>query len=260
MRVSILTVTWNSAAHIAEQIASVREAAVGLEVEQLVADNSSNDGTVDILRKKFSNLFLLAFDKNNGFGYANNELAKKASGEYFLLLNPDMKLSPGSLLPLVAWADQHPKAGIIGGKLINPDGDVNLNAGPRRFPSLFEELIILLKLPHIFPSILNSYLMRGFDFEAPQRVDSVQGAFMLVRREVHNRLERLFDPRYFIWFEDVDLCREARRLGYEVWYTPIVSAVDYGGRSFRQKPFLWKQKNFIVSMFKYFQKWGIWRS
>ena len=260
MDVSILTVTWNSAEYVADQIASAREAAAGLQFEQLIADNFSSDETASITRNKFPDLFLLTYGENKGFGFANNELAKKAKGKYFLLLNPDMKLFPGSLAPLIAWADTHPRAGIIGCKLVDESGDFNRKTSPRHFPTLFSQLAILLKLPHIFPGLLDHYLWRNFDSEREQLVDSVQGGMMLVRRELYDSLGRLFDPRYFIWFEDVDLCREAKEKGFEVWYTPVVSAIDFSGRSFRKRSFMWKQKNFIISMFRYFYKWGIWRS
>lgn len=88
-----------------------------------------------------------------------------------------------------------------------------------------------------------------------QEVDSVRGSFMIMRREVFEKLGFAFDPRYFIWFEDVDICREVQRLGYKVVHTPIISCVDYIGQSFKQRTTLWKQKNFTKSMLQYFQKW-----
>ncbi|MEK7624973.1 MAG: glycosyltransferase family 2 protein [Patescibacteria group bacterium] len=260
MLVSVLTVTWNSVKHIADQINSVQEAAEGVEYEQLIADNASKDGTITVVRQKFPNLFFLSFGENKGFGFANNELAKNAKGKYLLLLNPDMKLERGSLARLVAWADDHPRAGVIGCTLLNSNGEFNKKTAPRRFPRLLDQLLILSKLPHVFPFLVGRYMMSDIDHEVDQRVDAVQGSLMLVRRELYEKLGRLFDPRYFIWFEDVDLCREAAARGFEVWYTPVVRAVDLGGRSFQRRSFLWKQKNFIVSLFRYFQKWGIWQS
>lgn len=260
MDVSVLTVTWNSAEHIANQIASVKEAAAGAEFEQLLFDNASDDGTITIIRQKFPNLYFLSYNKNKGFGFANNQLAKQAKGRYFLLLNPDMKMPPDSLRKLITWADQHPRAGIVGCKLVTPDGDFNKKTAPRRFPTLLDQLIILMKLPHFFPNSVARYLMKDFDDNAEQRVDAVQGSLMLIRRELYEKLGRLFDPRYFIWFEDVDLCREAAARGFEVWYTPVVSVVDYSGQSFQKRSFFWKQKHFITSLFRYFQKWGLWQN
>ncbi len=257
MEVSVLTVTSNSVDYIAGQIFSVSEAARGLAVEQLIADNASDDGTITAIRQKYPDLALTVYKANRGFGAANNDLATKANGRYFLLLNPDMKMMPGSLSPLIAWADAHPGAGIVSCKLVDKNGNFNTKTSPRHFPTIFDQLVILLKLPHFFPSLLDKYLMKGFDSEKEQPVDAVQGSFMLVRRELYEKLGRLFDPRFFIWFEDVDLCREAKRLGYGVWYVPSVSCVDFEGRSFAQRAFYWKQLQFIKSMFRYFLKWGL---
>ena len=100
--------------------------------------------------------------------------------------------------------------------------------------------------------------MKDFNPNLEQEVDSVRGSFMLVRRELIEKLGWGFDPRYFFWFEDVDLCREAKRLGFKVVYTPIISCVDYFGQSFKQRTSIWKQKVFSRSMLTYFQKWEPW--
>jgi GT2 family glycosyltransferase len=259
MDLSVLTVTWNSSKQIIDQINSVISGCSGLSFEQLIADNGSKDGTLELVKNQFPNLKILAFDKNLGFGAANNELAKFSSGEFILLLNPDMKVEPGSLSKIVDWAKKKPKAGIISCKLLDNKGNFNRNTSPRRFPKVIDQVCVLLKLPHLFPGILNKYLMYDLDPSKAQKVDTVQGSFMLVRREIYLKLSnRLFDQRYFIWFEDVDLCREATNLGYEVWYTPVISCTDLSGMSFAQRPLVWKQKQFSKSMLQYFQKWSKW--
>ena len=100
--------------------------------------------------------------------------------------------------------------------------------------------------------------MKNFDAEREQEVDSVRGSFLFMRRDLVWKLGWAFDPRYFFWFEDVDICREARRLGYKVVYTPIISCLDYVGQSFKKRDTLWKQKQFTKSMLQYFQKWEPW--
>ena len=107
---------------------------------------------------------------------------------------------------------------------------------------LLEMILLVLKIPHLFPRVLDRYLMKDFDPTKEQEVDSVRGAFMLMRRELVGQLGWAFDPRYFIWFEDVDACREAYRQGLKVVYTPIISCVDYVGQSFKKKKFWWKQR------------------
>jgi len=117
---------------------------------------------------------------------------------------------------------------------------------------------LLLKVPHLFPKVLDKYLMKDFNPEIEQEVETVRGAFMLLRKKTLDKLGWGFDPRYFIWFEDIDLCREIKKMNLKVIYTPIVTCVDLIGQSFVQRTNLWKQKNFTASMLKYFQKWEPW--
>ncbi|OGH71630.1 MAG: hypothetical protein A3G00_01245 [Candidatus Magasanikbacteria bacterium RIFCSPLOWO2_12_FULL_43_12] len=270
MELSIITVTWNSEKRIAEQIKSATEACQGVEYEQIIIDNNSSDQTVMVVEtRNIASLRLIVNTENAGFGAANNQAVKISHGEFIqhlpeesagfiLFLNPDMRLEPGSMLKILRWMREKKDVGIASCKLVDADGKFNCEAGPRRFPKVWEQVCLLLKLPHIFPSLLNNYLMKDFNSDSEQEVDSVRGSFMLVRRELIDKLGWGFDPRYFFWFEDVDLCREAKRLGFKVVYTPIVSCVDYFGQSFKQRTSIWKQKIFSRSMLTYFQKWEPW--
>ncbi|MEK7083903.1 MAG: glycosyltransferase, partial [Patescibacteria group bacterium] len=207
--------------------------------------------------KNFPHVVCNENKKNVGFPSANNQGAHGASGRYFLFLNPDMMVEKGSLDTLIDWMDAHPKIGIASVKLLDETGKINTSASPRRFPTVWNVVAIFFKLPHMFPRMLDQYLMRGIDPEKEQEVDSVRGAFMMMRRELYEQLGFAFDPRYFIWFEDVDVCREAKRLGSRVMYTPMISCIDRVGKSFEQKNFFWKQWQFFRSAMKYFWKWGL---
>lgn len=286
MDLSIITVTYNARDMIAEQLRSAilgcgvpSNDGMGLSFEQIVVDNGSTDGTVELIRKEFPAVRIIPNSKNRGFGKANNQGVELAIGTFFLFLNPDMRVlqhppaepagapapepsggrapdrEAGSLDYLVQWMRNHPDVGIAGCKLIKSDGSFNPDAGPRRFPRLWEMIATILKLSHFFSGLLNRYLMKGFDSEKEQEVDTVRGSFIFVRRELIGQLGWAFDPRYFIWFEDVDLCREAKRLGWKVVYTPIVSCIDYIGQTFKKQNFWWKQKRFAASAVKYFWKW-----
>ena len=258
MDLSVTSVTWNSKEKIGRQIQSVQKATEGLSWEEIIIDNASTDGTADFIKQNFSQVKLIANNQNLGFAAANNQGLKQAQGEFVLFLNPDMQVEVGSLPKILNWLKNRPDVGLVGCKLVNERGEVNKEAGPRKFPTVLNQLVIIFKLHKIFPSLLNNYLMKYFDFTKEQEVDSVRGSFMLVRRELLDKLGWGFDPRYFIWFEDVDLCLEIKRLGYKVFYTPIISCVDFIGQSFKQRDSFWKQKNFTLSMLKYFQKWEPW--
>ncbi len=258
MDLSIITVTWNSASLIREQIRSVVSGCKNITCEEIVVDNSSTDQTVEIVKNEFPEVTLIANKENKGFGAANNQGVIVAKGEYLLFLNPDMRVEPGSLDIILQWMREHPDVGIVSPKLVDEHGNLNWDATPRRFPRLWEQIALILKLPHLFPHLLDTYHMKEADFDKEQEVDSVRGSFFFMRREIVDKLGWAFDPRYFIWYEEVDACREAKRLGYKVVYSPVITCVDYIGQSFKQRSTLWKQKQFTASMLVYFKKWEPW--
>ncbi|MBI5729336.1 MAG: glycosyltransferase family 2 protein [Candidatus Magasanikbacteria bacterium] len=258
MDLSVITVTWNSKNCIGEQIRSVQAGCRVISYEHCIVDNASSDGTGEYIKKEFPEVTLIQNRKNNGFGAANNQAAKEARGGYLLFLNPDMRVTPGSLDIMLGWMRAHPPVGLASCLLVNEEGEANPGAQPRRFPTWRDQLIILLKLHHLFPKLIDTYLFKDFDPAKEQMVDSVRGSFMLMRRAVYEKLGFAFDPRYFIWFEDVDLCREVWRLGWAVMHTPVIKCVDHVGQSFKQRPSVWKQKQFSRSLVAYFRKWEPW--
>ncbi len=258
MELSVITVNINDKENMLNQVESVRLAADGVVYEQIISDNGSSDNSIAEIRARYPEVKIVENSKNIGFGAANNNAFNISTGEFVLCLNPDMRLVPGSLKILLDWMRVHKEVGIVSPKLVDEKGVFNEGAKPRRFPRLIDQVAILLKLPHLFPHVLDSYLYKNFDSNKEQEVDSVRGSFMLTRRAFLDKLGWAFDLRYFIWFEDVDICREAWRNGYKVMYTPIISCVDYVGQTFKRLPSLQKQKWFTASMVKYFQKWEPW--
>lgn len=258
MNVSVITVTWNSKDLIGTQIESVRAGCIKNSYEEIIIDNASPDQTPVFIKENYPFVTVIANTENKGFGAANNQGVAIAKGEYLLFLNPDMRVAPGSIDIILDWMKQHPDVGIVSPKLVDEHGKLNEDATPRRFPRLWEQVALLLKIPHLFPGIMNGYMMKGFNADKEQEVDSVRGSFMLMRREMVNKLGWAWDPRYYIWYEDVDICREAKRLGYKVVHTPIITCIDYIGQSFKKRDTLWKQKQITKSMLTYYQKWEPW--
>lgn len=257
MKLSVITVTWNNEDQIRTCIESVLSACQTCEFEHYIVDNGSTDATVAIVRS-YPHTQLITNEYNAGFSHANNQAVLEATGEYVLFLNADMRLAVGSMNTMLDWMDSRPEVGLASPKLINEHGELNVEATPRRFPRLWEQVSLILKLIHVFPGMLNKYHMREFDPDREQQVDSVRGSFMLVRKSILDSLGWGFDPRYFIWYEDVDLCREVWAMGKEVVYTPVITAVDFVGQSFKQRTSVWKQQQFTKSMLLYFQKWEPW--
>lgn len=255
MDISVITVTWNSKQHISKQIASVQRAVKNLAVEQIIVDNASTDGTADDVAQNYPNLKLIQNTTNVGFAKANNQALGQASGEYLLFLNPDTELSEGALETLITFMRSSPKVGIVSPLLTTQSGEVNTEALPRRFPTWRDQAVILLKLHHLFPQLLATYLFKDINPREEQMVDSVRGSCMFVRRSLTEALGFAFDPRYFIWFEDVDLCREAWARDWSVVHLPSATAIDLVGQSFAKQASVWKQRHFSLSMYRYFKKW-----
>ena len=156
---------------------------------------------------------------------------------------------------MLQWMEAHREIGIAGCRLLDSEGNFNHEAAPRRFPRLHEQFILLLKLQKIFPKPLDRYFYKDLDFMQEQQVDSVRGSFMLMRRGFVETVGWPFDPRYFIWFEDVDICREAWKHGFSVNYTPLMSCKDAIGQSFKQRQRFWRFRQYADSLLCYLKKW-----
>lgn len=251
---SVITVTHNSAEFIEDQITSVISGALTISTEHFIVDNASCDQTVELIEKHYlSYVTLLKNRQNLGFSAANNQAYPLTKGRYILFLNPDMKVEDGSLDKLVQWMDAHHQVGIVTCKLIDSWGRLLIHRGPRSLPRLGSHILWL-----VFPQIRRE--KQFANYSEVKEVAAILGAFMLTRRSFLDRLGFAFDPRYFLTFEDIDLCHEARRLGYKIHYYPFVSCIDYNSRSFLKKPRLWTYTQVARGMRTYFQKWGSWYS
>ena len=252
MDISIITVTWNNEAHIAKQLKSVRTHLAGFSFEQFVVDNASADKSAEIAKQHGA--IVIKNTENRGFAAANNEAFAKAKGKYVLFLNPDMELK-SSLEPFITMMSQEKNIAIMSGKLVDELGNQLQEALPRRQPGIWEMIMWLLKLQRIFPALHNRHRYAGADFTKAQDVESVRGSFMLVRKSFLDQLGFAFDPRYFIWFEDLDLCREAMKRNLRVVYDPSVQAIDMVGQSFAKRKKHWRGAMFTRSMLTYAKKW-----
>ncbi len=257
--ISIVTVGFKSCEYVRELLNSLFTARGNLSIEYFILDNASGDGLIEMVEKEFVprvderlKIFALQNLENFGFAKANNMGIARARGRYILLLNPDMRLFPDTLTNMVTWMDTNAQAGIAGCKLITQTGAVQPHV--RRFPGVVDQLAIMLKIPHVWPGVLNSYLATDFDYDSTVRVDSIRGSFFMIRRSVIEKLGEL-DERFFIWFEEVDYCKQAAANNFEVWFTNAATCIDHVGRSFSLVGGLQKQKYFTDSMIKYFAKW-----
>jgi len=252
MDLSIITVPWNVKDLVRKNFKAIYKNTSNIEFEVISVDNDSKDGTTEMIRREFPQVNAIFNDYNAGFAKANNQGIEVSKGRYVLLLNPDMEVKPDTLETMVKWMDNHSEAGIAGCKLTKENGEIVPHV--RRYPGILDQVAIILKIPHIFPQVLNHYMWRGFDYEKEQAVDSIRGSFFMIRREVLDKLGGL-DETYFLWFEEVDFCRQVTKAGYKVMYTPVTECQDYIGKSFAQVPGGKLQNIFQNSMLSYFKKW-----
>jgi len=251
MKLSIIIISYKVKEKLGENLQALFASVCDFDFEVFVVDNRSEDGSAEMIRTDFPQVKLIANDQNLGFARANNQALKENKSEYVLLLNPDMKVETNTLQKMLDWMDQS-NAGIGGCKLLNQQGKIIKQV--RRFPTLSDQLVIVLKLHHFFPSLLDQYIRSDFDYTRAQQVDSIRGGFMVIKRITLEKLG-LLDERFFLWFEEVDYCRRAKEVGIQVWYTPVAECLDYVGQSFKQVKTSQTQKYFQDSMLKYFKKW-----
>ena len=174
--VSVVVVTWNAAGHIEQCLGSVRGH------ETVVVDNGSTDGTVALVRERFPEVTVIE-QENLGMGGGNNTGMRAAGGRYWLLLNSDAWAREGALEALVAFADAHPRAAVVGPRLSNPDG--SLQRSVRGDPTLWRLATEYLFLRKLGPrtDLFNAFYGGGFAYDIPREVESLLGAALLVRRE-----------------------------------------------------------------------------
>lgn len=198
----------------------------------IVYDNDSQDGTADAVAERFPFVELIRGPQNIGFARANNEAVKLASTEWLLLLNPDTEVQEGAIDNLLAFGTAVPGAGVYGGRTVFADGSLNIRSCWNRSTiwSLFCEAFWLTEL---FPgsSVFNPEALAGWERDNARRVDIISGCFLLIRRSLWNQLDG-FNPRYFMYGEEADLCLRAAALGYRPMITPhsqithLVGATD----------------------------------
>lgn len=229
---SIVIVSYNTAALLRRCLAGLPAALGGAPVEVIVVDNASTDGSADMVTVAFPTVDLIRLPGNAGFAAANNAGLTSARGRYLCLLNPDTEVCAGALERLVAWLEARPAAGVAAPRLLNPDGSTQ--AVGFRFPGPIQ---VALDWFPLHPRLLASRLNGRYPppWPGPFRIDHPLGACFVVRRAAAVDVG-LFDAGYFMYSEEVDWCRRLAASGWEVWTLPEATVLHHGGQSTRQQP------------------------
>ncbi len=251
MKLSIVIVNWNVHDLLAACLESIGRNITLSDlpnVETIVVDNASTDKSVTMIRDRFPWVHLAANRENSGFAKANNQGIALSKGEYVLLLNPDTLLHDNSLKTLVTYLDDHPTVGAVGPLLENPGGTLQVSCYPT--PTLLREAWRLMRPDRAVGH--GAYPMHAWSTSQARTVDVVQGACLLVRRQVFDQVGVL-DEDYFIYTEEVDLCARIRQAKWQIVWVPTAKVIHYGGQSTRQvatKMFL----HLYASKVTYFRK------
>ena len=237
--VDVLLVSFNSA-HLVDQLRGTLEQAEreGFRLRVLVVDNASTDGSGDKIRSSLPCEVFIQNTQNVGFGRANNQLLEHVRSEYVLLLNTDAFMAPGTIGKSLAYMDAHPRCGILGVRLTDADG--GLQPSRRSFPTPLTTFLRRTGLQRLVP-VRGARLDSEEDHAQEAECDWITGCYYLVRRAVLDEIG-LFDPRFFLYCEEVDHCRRARDAGWTVAYLPTASVVHLGGESAKSVSTLSKER------------------
>lgn len=234
-QITAIIVNWNTQDLLAGCLASLRDyGAPGRTMEIIVVDNGSHDGSADMVARDWPDVQLIRNAQNVGFTAANNQAFAVSRGDYLLLINADALLTPGCLERMVAQMQADPQAGVVGPRLVYGDGRwQRWTAG--REPGLRSAANYFLFLERLFPHTPAFHgLYLGSDVRTAFRPDWVSSACMLVRRAAVEQVG-FMDERFFVYMDDVDLCRRVREGGWRVWYCPEAEAVHFMGQSTKRQ-------------------------
>lgn len=229
--ISVIIVNYNVKDFLLQCLRSIQQASQKLSVQIIVVDNNSTDGSVEFLKPLFPDVSFIELSENIGFGRANNLGYIHSDGKYILILNPDTIIREDTLDVMYNYLENNVGTGIAGCKVLNPDGTFQL-ACRRGFPTPWASFCKLFGLQSLFPK---SKLFAGYNqtfrsIDKTYYIDSVIGAFMFIRREVFDQTKG-FDPDYFMYGEDIDLCYRAGKMGWKTVYLHETSIIHYKGES-----------------------------
>jgi GT2 family glycosyltransferase len=233
--VSVIIVVWNGKKYVMECLESLREHCRELCDEVIVVDNASTDGTPELIAEMFPEFKLIRNLENLGFAKANNIGMEQCSGDYVCLVNSDVKFTSDCLSPLLKFLSENPAVGMVGPKMLLPDGKVARST--MRFPTVWNQFCRAVGLDVAFKKsrLFGGYLMSDFNHQTTSSVEVLNGWFVVVSRTALERVGSL-DPQFFMYGEDVDWCYRFVEAGEKVVFFADADAIHYGGASSSNAP------------------------
>ncbi len=251
--ISIIILNYKSKGLVKNCIKSIYCNTKEIDYEIIVVDNNSGDDIGKMLKKRFPDVNFIQSENNLGFATGNNIGIKKAKGKYIAIINPDIVLMENSFKKMRDFMEKNQHIGIIGPQLVNPNGNIQYTRC--RFPEFMTPVYrrTLLKKIKFIKNKINHYLTRDCDYNKTTKTDWVFGAFLFTKRDALENIG-LFDERFFLGFEDTDLCKRFWDNEYEVWYFPKTKIIHYPHRFSKKGIFNKAIRIHIASWLKYFWK------
>lgn len=256
LKLGIVIIHYNTSADLDRCLESLAAYPPTAEHHVIVVDNASSDAGLKDVHRRYPACTWLFNNENLGYAKGCNQGMAAVAADYYLVLNPDIVVQPGALDRLLAFADQNPRAGMVGPQLLNEDGSIQDSC--RRFYTLKTLLLRRTILGRIFPDseTVRQHLMLDFDHRSERPVDWILGGCLLVRTSAMDRTGPM-DERFFLYFEDVDWCYRMWQAGYEVQYTPDAHFIHRHRRDSAKGRF---NKSFwmhLGSLISFYEKWGV---
>jgi hypothetical protein len=250
--IAILIVSWNCKESLHECLSSLsRNAPSGIDI--IVVDNASPDSTAGMVREEFPDTILSVQSENLGFAKANNLALSMTNAEYLLILNPDTRIYPGTIEALSDYLDQYPKAGLASPQIVDKSGVIVPSVF--RFPSIWnywtEHSLFLNLIKRLRRSLKPKHPHTGFPSK-PEEIEWATGAAFMVRRAALEG-QPLFDERFFLYSEDVDLCLRLKKGGWKRYLIPTSRVCHMHRQSSRKSP-VFTIIHLFRSMDLYFEK------
>jgi GT2 family glycosyltransferase len=228
--VSVIIVNWNTCDLLRQCLLSVFTPTLSIDFEVIVVDNGSTDGSVEMVRREFGQVKILANEGNRGFAAANNQAIAIANGRYILLLNSDTIILDRAIEKTVIFADSHPDTATTGCRILNPDR--TLQSSCFMFPSILNWFLFSTYLYRLFPRnrFFGRERMTWWLRDDSREVDVVTGCYMLVRREAIDQVGQM-DEQFFMYAEETDWCYRFKAKGWKNRFTPSAEIIHIGGAS-----------------------------
>ena len=254
--ISIIIVNWNLQDLLEQCLNSIYQNLHNINFEVFVVDNNSSDNSVEMIKRKFPTVTLVANKENIGFSRANNQAIRRSKGEYILLLNPDTIIVGNAIQNMLNHMRKNKKIGALGPKVVDSDNTIQPGC-VREYPSILNEFCKLMRFDRFFLNINNRLFSRSTihktKFNTKREVKVLSGSCMFLRSECVKEING-FDEQFFLYGEDVDLCYRIRQKGWLVYYLPEATVTHYAHRasekSLEFSPFAVS----CCSMYKYFKK------